>query len=189
MVLHIWCFEGPNIFLFRSLTIIIFICTEFLCSLHRMTYSLFLGKNKILTYLPITSPFIHEWKAIPKTRSGKNAALILFNFFKRFCILNSTSSSIHLSKACITVERVGNAKDLLNRIFCKRNKHFLLQNLMCVEIIMKIRFFHLWLCGTSNPWKCPTLAPLKSGILCAFFYTLTCFSCLPLHLFARWIQV
>lgn len=89
LVLHTWCFEYPNIFLFNSLTIIIFIRTEFLCVLHWITGLLFLEKNKILTNLPIILPFIREWEATPKTRSGKNVTQILFNFFKSFCILNS----------------------------------------------------------------------------------------------------
>ena len=56
----------------------------------------------------------------------------------------------------------------------------------CNEIMI---FFYLCFrekMNTSNPWKCPTLIPLHFGILCSIPCSLSCFSCLPARLFARW---
>lgn len=126
LVLHIFPSEGPNIFLFNSLTIIIFICTEFVYPLHSICASFAQNDNSFVlggkcnVDIPsYTISFYPRMESNSKNQEWKKCCLNFFFLKKRVCIFNSTSTSIHPSKTCITIKRVGNARGLLNRVFAK----------------------------------------------------------------------
>lgn len=66
----------------------------------------------------------------------------------------------------------GKYKEFAEQNLLEKDRHFLLEDLMYVEIIIKF-LFHLCFrekVNTSNSGKCPTLSPLQFGILHVILY-------------------
>lgn len=134
--------------LWRSKYFCVQLFYHYLFHLHRICMSLaqndmfFVLGGKCNVDIASYNPSFYPWMKInSKNYKQKKCCPNIILFFKRICIFNSTSTSIHLSKTWIIIKRAENVEGLLNRVFCKRNMHFPLQDLLCVRIIIKLWFF------------------------------------------------